>query len=96
MAIATMELSTTMDEKFTVTQTIGNWISTLLLGSTKELIVRIDERVAVLSQKTDRMEERMGRLEREVMSQGADIRVLKEDFHYLKEDVRYLKSRATA
>jgi len=34
-----------MDQNLSTLTKIGNWISTLLLGNTRELIIRIDERV---------------------------------------------------
>jgi hypothetical protein len=53
-----------MEQKLSAFETVGGWISTLLLGKTKELIVRIDERVFALSKSVDRLENSAGNLEK--------------------------------
>jgi hypothetical protein len=38
-----------MEKKLTILERIGNWFSAILLGNTRELIARIDERTINMS-----------------------------------------------
>jgi hypothetical protein len=77
-----------MDKKISTAERIGDWVSTLLLGKTKELIVRTDERlsglVATVSEmkaelKTDikALRDDLKEINNVVMKHGEDIAGLK-------------------
>ena len=38
-----------MDQNLSKLTKVGNWIATLLLGNTRELIIRIDERLILIN-----------------------------------------------
>ena len=46
-------------QKLSITQQIGNFISTLLLGQTKEIIIRTDEGMKHLNKSVDAMKVRL-------------------------------------
>lgn len=68
-----------MNEKLSITRKIGNTLSTLLLGDTKEVIARIDQRVVGL--------------ESDVKEMKIDIKNLRTDFFNLKEKVIILDAK---
>jgi len=71
-----------MNEKLSTIQKIGGWISTLLLGNTKEIIIRTDERVQGLMKATDELRQSVDNLRMSISDHGSDIKALKVHTRY--------------
>jgi uncharacterized protein (UPF0335 family) len=78
-----------MNQNLSTLTKVGNWIATLLLGNTRELIIRIDERVNTLTAD-------MKEVKATLKEHGEDITVLKTDVSMLKTDVYVLKTDMSA
>ncbi len=48
-----------LTEKITIAEKIGNFVSLLLLGNTKEAIIRLYEKVGFLQKSVDKLENRL-------------------------------------
>lgn len=71
-----------MEDKLSNLEKVGGWVSTLLLGQTKEIIIRTDERVLNLSKTTDELKQSLDNFREAVTSHGLDIRVLQVHTKY--------------
>ena len=52
-----------MNEKISIVEKIGNFMSHILLGNTKESIIRTEEKVNFLQRSFDKLEQRFERLD---------------------------------
>ena len=66
-----------MNEKLSAIEKIGGWISTLLLGKTKEIIIRTDERVQGLVKATDKIKEIVDDFRVSITEHGSEIKALR-------------------
>lgn len=69
-------------DKLTSLQKIGNWVATLLLGNTKEVIARIDEKVNSLVESNKEMKQSIAALSSTTNEHGQDITGLKVHTQY--------------
>jgi len=65
-----------MNEKLSTIEKIGGWVSTLLLGKTKEIIVRTDERVQHLTKSMDDVKKCIDDFRTSIATHGANISAL--------------------
>ncbi len=65
-----------MNEKLSTIEKIGGWVSTLLLGKTKEIIVRTDERVQHLAKSMDEVKKCIDDFRTSIATHGANISAL--------------------
>ena len=61
---------------------VGNWISVFLLGDTRDLIIRTDERVGGLNKIVSEIKEDIHSIKISLSSHGEDIVGLKVHTHY--------------
>lgn len=61
-------------QKLTFTQQIGNVISTLLLGQTKEIIIRTEERLNHVIKTVDSIKVQLDSMDRRQSSMEAELR----------------------
>ena len=66
-----------MNDKLTVAQKIGGFVSTLLLGNTKEIIIRTDERVVGLMEAMKEVKKSVDDFRVSITDHGANINALK-------------------
>ena len=71
-----------MEEKLTLTKKIGNFISNLLLGDTKETIIRTDEKVKGIGESVAEIKTEIKGLGRSLSAHGSDIQGLKVHTKY--------------
>lgn len=71
-----------MNDKLSTIEKIGGWISTLLLGQTKEIIVRTDERVSHLAKSMDEVKKCIDDFRTSIATQGANITALQVHTKY--------------
>src|SRR5262245_49889506 len=71
-----------MNEKISIIEKIGGWVSTILLGKTKEIIVRTDEKVQNLIKITDELKKSLDAFRDTITSHGLDIRALQVHTKY--------------
>lgn len=65
-----------MAEKLSTIEKIGGWISTILLGKTKEIIIRTDERVQHLQRSMDEVKKSVDDFRASIAVHGANIEAL--------------------
>lgn len=66
-----------MNEKINTLEKIGGLVSTLLLGKTKEIIIRTDERVNILIKTGDEMKKSIDDIKVSIATHGSEIGALK-------------------
>lgn len=71
-----------MNEKLSTIEKIGNWFSTLLLGKTKEIIVRMDERINSINNTVIELKSDVKALAATTSAHSADITGLKVHTKY--------------
>ena len=71
-----------MENKLTTVQKIGGLISTLVLGQTKEIIIRTDERVQNIMKATDELKQALDDFRLSLNSHGLDIKALQVHTKY--------------
>lgn len=71
-----------MNDKLSMVEKIGGWVSTILLGQTKDLIVRLDERVTGLMKATDELRKSTDSFRESIASHHSDIGALKVHTKY--------------
>ncbi len=71
-----------MNDKLSTIEKIGGWISTLLLGKTKEIIIRTDERVHGLLKTTDDIRKSIDDFRTSIATHGSDIKALQIHTRY--------------
>lgn len=71
-----------MNEKLSTIETIGGWLSTLLLGKTKEIIVRMDEKISNLTGAISELKGDVKELKNAMAEVRADIAGLKVHTKY--------------
>ncbi|MFZ1019626.1 MAG: hypothetical protein WAN61_01360 [Minisyncoccia bacterium] len=71
-----------MDEKLSLIKKIGNFISNILLGETKEIIVRTDEKVRLISKTVDSISVAVDNFRSSIATHGANIEALQIHTRY--------------
>lgn len=71
-----------MEDKLSKFEKVGGWISTLILGQTKEIIIRTDERVQNLAKTTDELKQSLDAFREALNSHGLDIKALQVHTKY--------------
>ena len=71
-----------MTDKLTVIEKIGGFVSTILLGKTKEIIIRTDEKVNGLIKSTDELKQDFNSLRDSIQTCGLDIKALQVHTKY--------------
>lgn len=71
-----------MNDKFSTIEKIGGWISTLLLGKTKEIIIRTDEKVQGLLTATSNIQKSIDDFRTSIATHGSDIKALQIHTRY--------------
>jgi hypothetical protein len=71
-----------MDEKITLAKRVGGFVSTILLGETKELIIRIDERVKNLTGDVSELKSNVQDIQKTLTQHESDISALKAHAQY--------------
>ncbi|MBI4224861.1 MAG: hypothetical protein HY617_00875 [Candidatus Sungbacteria bacterium] len=71
-----------MNDKLSTIEKIGGWISTLLLGTTKEIIVRTDEKVSHLAKSMDEVKKCIDDFRTSIATHGANITALQVHTKY--------------
>ena len=66
-----------MNDNLSIIEKIGGWISTLLLGKTKEIIIRTDERVQGLMKTTDKIRDIVDDFRVSITEHGSEIEALR-------------------
>ena len=71
-----------MDKALTIAEKIGGWLSTILLGKTKEIIIRTDERVLGLMKSMEDVKKTVDDFRVSITTHGAHIEALKVHTKY--------------